>query len=751
MKDRWGQLMNDARQGGAVGSARGLGVLGVVCCVLSFIAITANAQVDEAGLAASMATHERVVKPFLAQHCMTCHGADDPQGDITLDALEPDMKASTSGARWAVVLDKLAKDAMPPKKVKARPDAAAVAAVTDWIKAEMKRAGRHVAHRETFHNGNLVPHELLFDPKQSAPLEVAGRLRRLSPEIYAGFLGEVVKRDTNIASNPFSPEGGYIFKDMGDPKIDEPVAAMLIRNALAIVERQTAYKVENGVLKSVGFSPKEYLVLFDEKNQPTDVQIEAAIKIQFDRVLKRQPSQDELTRFTALLKKNISQVGRDTGVRYALAAVFLLPEAVYRMEIGTGAADEKGRVRLSPREIAFALSFALTDRRPENWLLDDAAKGKLDTAEGVAAATRKMLDDPKLDKVRIPRFFREYFGYDHATEVFKNDKENSEHEARALVEDTDRLVQFILDEDRQVLRELLTTNKSFVAYKTAADTKKKRAEAMAKFEDEKAKNPEKFKDKKPPKVGRSVFEAYNLTDFPDQQPVELPRDQRAGILTQPAWLVAWSQNENNHAILRGKWVRERLLGGVVPELPITVDAQLPVAPEQTLRQRMAITQQDYCWKCHQLMNNLGYPFELYDHFGRHRQEEVVLDLEATAKNVDKKNKPLGPVHRNVPLNTKGGFEFVHGASLSGEVNGAVEFMHKMAASEYVEQVFVRHAFRYWMGRNENLGDAAALQAAHKAYRQSDGSMKALITALLTSDSFLYRVASETKSSAQSAR
>ena len=65
---------------------------------------------------------------------------------------------------------------------------------------------------------------------------------------------------------------------------------------------------------------------------------------------------------------------------------------------------------------------------------------------------------------------------------------------------------------------------------------------------------------------------------------------------------------------------------------------------------------------------------------------------------------------------------------------ALEMIDKLSKSERVEQVFVRHVFRFWMGRNETLNDAPVLQAAHKAYRDNDGSMKALIT----SDAFLYR-------------
>ena len=77
-------------------------------------------------------------------------------------------------------------------------------------------------------------------------------------------------------------------------------------------------------------------------------------------------------------------------------------------------------------------------------------------------------------------------------------------------------------------------------------------------------------------------------------------------------------------------------------------------------------------------------------------------------------------------------------ALDGPVTNAIEMIRKLAESERVEQVFVRHAFRFWMGRNETLNDAPVLQAAHKAYRDNGGSMKALIISLVTSDAFLYR-------------
>lgn len=703
------------------------------------IAHAATAQeLKFASLEESRAEYERSVKSLFTKKCCKCHQGEKAEGDLDLLTLNPDLKVSSSAARWAMVVEKVNAREMPPKEGMPLTDVE-LKSLSGWIAAEMKRSGKHLAKREAYNNGNKLPHHMLFDPQQNAPFDAPPQIRTVSPEIYAAYTRDLTKGADNLIAQPFSPSGKSTFKDMYLPKIDEPVTAQILNNALALVERQTGFTREGEELKPRLGAQKDFLPFVDERVPLDDAAIEKAVKLQFARVLERDPTADELQRFTAFMKKNAAEAGRVAGVRYSLAAVFLLPEGIFRYELGSGPADEKGRVRLSPQEIASAISLGLTDDRPPAWLMAAANKGELDTQEGVAAAVRKLLADLKVQKPRILRFFREYFGYERALEVFKETKDMPGHDPRALVEDTDQLITYILEQDKQVLKELLTTNKAFVMYKGAAEAKKKRAEELAKFEREKQNNPEKYKDKKPNLPGRAVYESYNLPDFPDEQPVELPKEQRAGILTQPSWLIAWSTADDNHAILRGKWVRERLLGGVVPDIPITVDAQLPDAPQQTLRERMLVTQEKYCYQCHQYMNRVGLPFEMFDHFGRFRTTEKVLDVEATAANIDKKGKPLGNVLKEVPVNATGGLEFTLDPKLTGDVQDGVLLLHKLAGSPAVEQVFVRHAFRYWLGRNESLGDAATLRQAHEDYVRSGGSMQALIVSLLSSESFLYRV------------
>jgi len=187
-------------------------------------------------------------------------------------------------------------------------------------------------------------------------------------------------------------------------------------------------------------------------------------------------------------------------------------------------------------------------------------------------------------------------------------------------------------------------------------------------------------------------------------------------------------------------VRERLLDGTVPDLPIGVVAQVPDAPHRTYRDRLTVTRDAACWKCHKRMDELGLPFEQFDHFGRFRTTETVRDDEATAKNVDKKGKPLGPVTQEVSLNTAGTVADSGDAKLDGPVTDPRELVRKIADSPRARQVFVRHAFRYFLGRNETLADARVLQDADRAYVENGGSFKALVVSLLTSDAFLYRSA-----------
>lgn len=255
----------------------------------------------------------------------------------------------------------------------------------------------------------------------------------------------------------------------------------------------------------------------------------------------------------------------------------------------------------------------------------------------------------------------------------------------------------------------------------------------------------------PPHDGEGVehsTQMYNIDprnwNYQAEQPLKV--GNRIGILTHPAWLTAFSHNAATDPVKRGKWVREKLLGGFIRDVPITVDAKVPEDPHRTLRERFAVTEDKKCWMCHEKMNPLGYTFESYDDFGRFRTEESIEYPENIlgTKTVTAKDSNgiwqdfILPVHKTRPVNPLGYLDGTGDKTLDGETKDVPDLMNRLAKSDRVRQVFVRNVFRYFMGRNETLSDSPTLIEADRVYLKSGGSFRELMVSILTSDSFIHR-------------
>ena len=146
------------------------------------------------------------------------------------------------------------------------------------------------------------------------------------------------------------------------------------------------------------------------------------------------------------------------------------------------------------------------------------------------------------------------------------------------------------------------------------------------------------------------------------------------------------------------------------------------------------------------MNPLGLPFEIYDDFGRFRTEERLEHPDNLIKpapkerglHIDGQRRPTRRC-RSMPRASSTARAT---AALDGEVEDAIDLTDRLAKSARVRQSIIRHAFRYFMGRNEMLSDSKTLIDADQAYLDSGGSFDAVIVSLLTSDSFIYRKADQ---------
>ena len=729
------------------------------------------------GRTADQASADAQLQNRLSKHCVDCHSTDPQEGDVRLDNF-----AELSDARKEALLNRIEEQVvlgrMPPQDGD-QPTAAERNELLTVLTSSFAALGTTSMFREKMKApgyANYVDHDSLFSGEITTKAYSPARLWRTSPYVFDNIKSQYGGEPQNLRQ-PFIVDDKQGIKDYASLLFaDSAVVNVLITNAGNSADRLIATR-------------PNYRSLAESKDAPGDEALKNAISQQFRQVVYREPTADELSRYVALFRKTANDAGSSDGLRVTLMAIMLHHESVYRVEIGLGDTDTDGRRLLAPAELAFAIAYAITDRRPGEILLQAARNGKLRGRDDVKTQVVRLLRDDSIDKPRILRFFQEFFGYVHAHKVFKDAKRSGgfsyygENYPNMYERDADFFVMSILERDKDVFRKLLTSDEYFILNRqtfrnTVYDFYQKNKEQLDEgtLTDEMT---QELLDRLGLKGWHELNRKYYLHNFnrgfngsvraikqivkevrqwkkttdeakllhgmqplytkypmvydlgDDEQDYLLPqpykRPNRAGMLTHPAWLIAHSLNDTTDPIRRGKWIRERLLAGTVPDLPITVDATVPEDHTKTLRERLAVTEQQECWRCHQQMNPLGYPFEIYDDFGRYRTEE---SLDKLPKRDGK--HPTKPVRAGATLAGTGNKE------LDGEVKDALDLINRLAASDRVRQSIIRHAFRYFMGRNEMLTDSRTLIAADKAYLQSDGSFNALVVSLLTSDSFLYR-------------
>ncbi len=507
-------------------------------------------------------------------------------------------------------------------------------------------------------------------------------------------------------------------------------------------DRETTHLYIKGYQRK--YSP--FMDVMATEELPTHAQLEKLVPFLFNSLTGRNPRVEELNKQISFIQNEVKVLGKVEGLIVGCVPIFLHPEALYRYEFGSGAPDQYGRVMLAGDELANSIAGALTYMSPDPQLQAALKAGDFRSRADVLREVTRIMDDGSIRKPRILRFFQEYFDYHRAPLVCKDTQSlkaakvhdtGSQYNLKMnyLVSETDRLIEYILAADRNVLHELLTTNDCIVRARPTIKEEKpfhtyNNATSLSFYNNTTTKYGKRqnqkgeigIEDIERPIFIREYWASTSVTGPSPWEMMTFPATERCGILTQPSWLIAHSDAMDNHAVFRGRWIRERLLGGGVPEVPITVDAVLPDEPKESLRHRMRVTRAEECWRCHQKMDPLGLPFEMFNHVGKFRKIK-------NGKQVDENGNPVDASGEIIASGVP---------ELDRKVEDAFELIHRLANSEYVEQVFVRHAFRYWMGRNETINDAPTLKAAHKAYQDNGGSMKALIISLLTSDSFLYR-------------
>jgi len=260
----------------------------------------------------------------------------------------------------------------------------------------------------------------------------------------------------------------------------------------------------------------------------------------------------------------------DRGAQLVLQALLQSPEFLYQVELGTdGAPGDDGTLyRLDGYEVATRLSFLLWNTTPDDALLDAAAAGMLDTAEGVQAEAMRLMENPRFSETLVD-FHLAVARVTRIDDVTRSEMELTDEVRAAMVEEARAFV-------TQVMEGEGTVDALFTAPVTPSD---------------------------------------ELDMIHEGGPA------RAGLLTLPAVLLSSPPIETHFApTYRGNSIRTFLLCD--PVAPPDFEVEFEGGGDLTARERLRQHKDNPgCANCHDRMDPIGFALENYDDLGRWRDED----------------------------------------------------------------------------------------------------------------------------------
>jgi hypothetical protein len=498
------------------------------------------------------------------------------------------------------------------------------------------------------------------------PKAAAGRLRRLTRLEYNNTVRDLLG-DTTAPANAFP--------------IDERLGHF-DANRLAPVGTLGVEYYMDAALKLAATAVEQLDTLVDcDPAELGEIPCAEQFIARFGRRAFRRPIEaDERAAYLQLFGSQ-SADGFAAGIELVLATMLQSPHFLYRPELGAPLAGSTEVVALTGHEIATRLSYFLWTSTPDDALLDAAEQGELDELEGVVQRARSMLDDPRFEDA-VSSFAHQWLGTEHVTSFGKDATLFPEFAglSASFHAETDTFVREAFRRADGDLRGLLT------ATQTYGD------EALATF--------------------------YGVA-YPDGESgvteLALDPNERAGLLTHPGVLAVHARENQTSPILRGVFVRERLLCHSIPPPPPDVNDVPPDPdPDSTARERFEQhTADPTCAGCHNLLDPVGFGFENYDAVGRFRLQEANKPIDATGNVVGTRDA-------------------------DGPFDGAVELAHRLADSEEVRDCFASLYVEFALGRASQEADECSNAKVRTHFSATGGNLRELVIAVVASDAFRFQ-------------
>lgn len=399
------------------------------------------------------------------------------------------------------------------------------------------------------------------------------------------------------------------------------------------------------------------------------------------RAYRRPLAPDEVSALVGLYGLGQQRGGAAGGLRLLLEAMLQAPSFLYHADTGETGLPTAEPVKVSAYGLASRLSYFLWNSMPDDALFELAREGMLGEPAVLDEQVDRMLSDPKAEAT-IALFHRQWLGV--------GDLREQEKDAELHPTFGPELASAMLEEQARFTREVILNGDARLSTLLTASYSYPSAELL-------------------PLYGMTAPEGFQPGDR-----VSFPEGQRAGLLTQAAFLAKHAKRAETSPVHRGLWIRENVLCEPILPPPVNVNTTLPPAQGDrvTMRERLVQHQADpVCASCHSMMDPIGLGFEHFDAVGAYRTTEAG-----------------GPV--------SGAGEIVsRDVELAGSFEGAVELAGKLASSESVADCVARQWFRFALGRTESADDACSMRSLVETFDGTGRDVRALMRQIVKSEAF----------------
>ncbi len=393
---------------------------------------------------------------------------------------------------------------------------------------------------------------------------------------------------------------------------------------------------------------------------------------------RRALSEAELARFLALGDKVSTQLGDFyQGIAFGLSAMLQSPEFLFVTDATEPDPAAPGKLRLTAHARASRLSFFLWNSTPDDGLLAAVEAGELDSREGLAKQSRRLLESPRLEE-GVRAFFSDLLTLD-AFDQMQKDAAIYPSFGLSVAEDArEQLLRTIVGHllvDGEDYRELFTTRRA------------------------------------PVSGGLGMIYAMPVKDPNGWTEVEFPKESPyRGIVTLPGFSALHSHAGRSSPTLRGRAVRELLMCQRVPDPPSNVDFSkfnnASATKVATARERLDVhNSEKACASCHKITDPIGLALEHFDGAAQFRtlENDVVID-------------------------TRGELDGVKYEDASG-------LGEALAKSPAVTQCVVNRALAYARGRAVGKNDNAMVAWLHEKFESDGFRLRGLLESIATSEAF----------------